>query len=234
VNEQRVALVTGANRGLGLEIATQLARLGYRVVLAARDGDAAVAAAQRLEAAGLPVLPAQLDVTDEGSVTRLATWIAGELGRLDVLVNNAGIGHDFGRPAAGADLGLVADHLETNLLGAWRVTNAFVDWMRAGGYGRVVFLSSGMGSLSEMGGGSPGYRISKAGLNAVMRMLAAETAGTNVLVNAACPGWVRTDMGGPNATSSVAEGADTAVWLATLPDGGPTGGFFRDRQPIAL
>jgi NAD(P)-dependent dehydrogenase (short-subunit alcohol dehydrogenase family) len=234
VNQPRVALVTGANRGLGLEIATQLARLRYLVVLTARDGSAAVGAAQPLEAAGLAVLPRQLDITDEESVARLAAGVTSELGRLDVLVNNAGIGFDFGRPAAGADLELVADHLETNLLGSWRVTNAFIELMRAHGYGRIVFLSSGMGSLAEMGGGSPGYRVSKAGIDALMRMLAAETAGTNILVNAACPGWVRTDMGGPDAARSVAEGADTAVWLATLPDDGPTGGFFRDRAPIAL
>jgi NAD(P)-dependent dehydrogenase (short-subunit alcohol dehydrogenase family) len=234
VNQQRVALVTGANRGLGLEIATQLARLQYLVVLTARDPGAAMAAAQPLEAAGLSVLPRQLDVTDEDSVARLAAGVTSELGRLDALVNNAGIGYDFGRPAAGADLALVADHLETNLLGSWRVSNAFIELMRRGGYGRIVFLSSGMGSLAEMGGGSPGYRVSKAGINALMRMLAAETAGTNILVNAACPGWVRTDMGGPDAARSVAEGADTAVWLATLPDDGPTGGFFRDRAPIAL
>jgi NAD(P)-dependent dehydrogenase (short-subunit alcohol dehydrogenase family) len=234
VNQQRVALVTGANRGLGLEIGTQLARLRYLVVLTARDGGAAMAAAEPLEAVGLSVLPRQLDVTDEDSVARLAAGVTSELGRIDVLVNNAGIGYDFGRPAAGADLDLVGDHLETNLLGSWRVTNAFIELMRRGGYGRIVFLSSGMGSLAEMGGGSPGYRVSKAGINALMRMLAAETAGTNILVNAACPGWVRTDMGGPDAARSVAEGADTAVWLATLPDDGPTGGFFRDRAPIAL
>jgi NAD(P)-dependent dehydrogenase (short-subunit alcohol dehydrogenase family) len=234
VNQHGVALVTGANRGLGLEIATQLARLQYLVVLTARDSAAAITAARPLEAAGLSVLPRQLDITDEDSVARLAAGVNGELGRLDVLVNNAGIGFDFGRPAAGADLELVADHLETNLLGAWRVTNAFIELMRANGYGRIVFLSSGMGSLAEMGGGSPGYRVSKAGINALMRMLAAETAGTNILVNAACPGWVRTDMGGPDAARSVEEGADTAVWLATLPDDGPTGGFFRDRAPIAL
>jgi NAD(P)-dependent dehydrogenase (short-subunit alcohol dehydrogenase family) len=175
-----------------------------------------------------------LDVTNDVSVARLSQVLHGEIGRVDVLVNNAGIGYDFGRPAAGADVDLVADHLQTNLLGAWRVTNAVLDLMRAGGYGRIVNLSSGMGSLVEMGGGSPGFRVSKAGINAFTRMLAAELAGTNILVNAACPGWVRTDMGGPDATRSVTEGADTPVWLATLPDDGPTGGFFRDRRPIAF
>jgi NAD(P)-dependent dehydrogenase (short-subunit alcohol dehydrogenase family) len=231
---QRVAVVTGANRGLGLEIATQLARLGLLVIPTARDAESAARVAQGLAAAGLHAAPGVLDVTDDASVGRLAAAVQDELGRVDVLVNNAGIGHDFGRPAAGADLALVDEHLRTNLLGAWRVTNAFVDAMLGNDYGRIVFLSSGMGALSEMGGGSPGYRISKAGVNALVRMLAAETAGTNVLVNAACPGWVRTDMGGPNAPRTVAEGADTAVWLATLEDGGPTGGFFRDRAAIAF
>ena len=232
--EQRVALVTGANRGLGLEIATQLARRQHLVVMTGRDGRKAAAAARQLELVGLHAESRTLDVTDEASVARLAAMLRSELGRVDVLVNNAGIGHDFGRPAAGADLHLVAEHLETNLLGAWRVTNAVLELMRGRGYGRIVNLSSGMGALSEMGGGSPGYRVSKAGINALTRMLAAELAGTNILVNAACPGWVRTDMGGPDATRSVAEGADTPVWLATLPDDGPTGGFFRDRRPIAF
>ena len=234
MNEQRVALVTGANRGLGLEIATQLARGQYLVVMTGRDSRKASAAARQLELVGLRAEPRTLDVTDPASVGRLATVLRDELGRVDVLVNNAGIGHDFGRPAAGADVDLVEEHLQTNLLGAWRVTNAVLDLMRGRGYGRIVNMSSGLGAMSEMGGGSPGYRVSKAGINALTRMLAAELAGSNILVNAACPGWVRTDMGGPDAARSVTEGADTPVWLATLPDGGPTGGFFRDRRPIAF
>jgi len=183
--------------------------------------------AHALTGVGLQAVPGVLDVTSDASVAALQTAVVGQLGRVDVLVSNAGIGHDFGRPAAGADLALVEDHLRTNLLGSWRVSNAFVEGMVANHYGRIVFLSSGMGVVSEMGDGSPGYRVFKAGVNALVRMLAAETAD-------ACPGWVRTDMGGPNATRTVTEGADTAVWLATLEDGGPTGGFFRDRAPIAF
>ena len=163
----------------------------------------------------------------------MATSVLDEFGRLDVLVNNAGIAIDQAGFVVDVDLDRVRATLETNTFGAWRMCRAFVPAMRERGYGRVVNVSSGMGGLTEMGGGWPGYRISKAGLNAITRMIAAAVANENVLVNSACPGWVETDMGGRNARRSVPEGADTIVWLATLPDDGPRGGFFRDRKPIA-
>jgi NAD(P)-dependent dehydrogenase (short-subunit alcohol dehydrogenase family) len=156
------------------------------------------------------------------------------LGRADVLVNNAGVMLDGGgRRIADLSLDVLQATLEVNLYGALRVTQALLPMMRRHRYGRIVNLSSGLGQLADMGSGTPAYRISKTALNAFTRILAAELEGTNIKVNSLCPGWVRTDLGGPNAPRSVEEGADTAVWLATLPDKGPSGGFFRDRKRIA-
>ena len=230
--EARVVLVTGGNRGIGHEIVRRLAEQGLTTVLTARDLGKAEVAALPFERDGLPVVARRLDVTDQSSVDELAAALEAEPGRLDVLVNNAGVLLDDSVSGTEPDLDLIRATLETNLLGAWRVTAVLLPLMRRGGYGRIVNISSGSGQLSDMWGGSPGYRVSKTSLNAMTRILAHELAGTGVLVNSCCPGWVETDMGGPNAARSVAEGADTPVWLATLPDDGPTGGFFRDRKPI--
>jgi NAD(P)-dependent dehydrogenase (short-subunit alcohol dehydrogenase family) len=227
---ERVALVSGGNRGIGREVARQLAEKGYTVVIGSRDLERGEQAAREL---GNGVVVRRLDVTDEETIERSVASIADELGRLDVLVNNAGItGGGWDTNASDADLDEVRETLETNLYGAWRLTEAVLPLMRRNGYGRIVNISSGMGQLAEMGGHSPSYRVSKASLNVLTRMLTAELEGVNVLVNSCCPGWVRTDMGGPNARRSVEEGADTPVWLATLPDDGPRGGFFRNRKPI--
>jgi NAD(P)-dependent dehydrogenase (short-subunit alcohol dehydrogenase family) len=227
---ERVALVSGGNRGLGREVAQQLAAQGYTVVIGCRDTSRGEEAAREL---GNGIVARQLDVTDEESIERCISSLAAEFGRLDVLVNNAGVeGSGWETDAADVDLDEVREILETNLFGAWRLAQAALPLMRRNGYGRIVNLSSGMGQLDDMGGHAPGYRVSKTGLNALTRMLAGELGGENVLVNSCCPGWVRTDMGGPNARRSVQEGADTPVWLATLPDDGPRGGFFRDREPI--
>ncbi|MCA3749017.1 MAG: SDR family oxidoreductase [Rubrobacter sp.] len=227
--DSRVALVSGGNRGIGLEICRQLAGKGITVVLGSRDERRGREAAE-----GLPgrVFAHQLDVADEGSVREIASYVEGEFGRLDILVNNAGVANDEGQRGVDADLERVREALEVNLLGAWRLCKAFIPLMERNGYGRIVNVSSGLGSVSEMGGGSPAYRVSKAGLNALTRILASELRGTGILVNAVCPGWVQTDMGSPGAPRPVQEGADTPVWAATLPKGGPTGGFFRDRRPI--
>ncbi|HEY3069592.1 MAG TPA: SDR family oxidoreductase [Gaiellaceae bacterium] len=227
---ERVALVSGGNRGIGREVARQLAALGYTVVLGSRDLARGEEAAREI---GDGVVAKRLDVTDEESVERVIASIAGELGRLDVLVNNAGVaGGGWRTSATDVDLGDVRDTLETNLYGAWRLTQAALPLMRRNGYGRIVNLSSGMGQLSDMGGHAPAYRVSKTGLNVLTRVLTAELGDENIVVNSCCPGWVRTDMGGPHANRSVEEGADTPVWLATLPDDGPRGGFFRNREPI--
>jgi len=210
-----VALVTGASRGIGAEVARELEVAGLDVVRGVRTPD--------------PTDPTQrrLDVTDQASIDDLAA----SLERLDVLVNNAGIVDDADDSAVGIDLDVVRRTLETNLFGAWRVAQACAPLLRRSGHGRIVNVSSGMGQLSDMTGGSAAYRISKVSLNALTRILAHELAPDGVLVNAVSPGWVRSDMGGRSAPRSLEEGADTAVWLATLPDDGPTGGFFRDRRP---
>lgn len=235
--EREIAVVTGANRGLGLETVRRLAASGRKVVLTSRDPAAGAEAARGLEQQGLQVVNHQLDVTDADSIAALQAMLSAQFSRLDVLVNNAGVmleRHDPQRPGAATalagDLGLVRRTLEVNLLGAIAVSQALVPLM--GGRGRVVNVSSGLGQLADMQGGWPGYRSSKAALNAYTRMLAAELADSSVKVNAVCPGWVRTGMGGPDAPRSVEEGADTIMWAATLADDGPSGGFFRDRRPI--
>ena len=240
---QRVALVSGGNRGIGREVARQLVALGHRVVIGSRDLATGEEVARELgentSAVQLDVTDedstsaVQLDVTDEDSIVAAVASVERDLGRLDVLVNNAGIsGGGWSTNAVDADLDEVRQTLETNLFGAWRLTEEALPLMRKNGYGRIVNISSGMGQLSDMGGHSPGYRVSKTGLNVLTRMLTAELGDENILVNSVCPGWVRTDMGTQSARLSVEEGADTPVWLATLPDDGPRGGFFRNREPI--
>jgi NAD(P)-dependent dehydrogenase (short-subunit alcohol dehydrogenase family) len=231
--ERPVALISGSNRGIGREIARQLAELGHHVVVTARDPAAADRVATELGDAGrLSVQAEQLDVADPQSVERLRERVESSPGRLDALVNNAGVMGEVATNVATAPLDDAQRTMETNLFGAWRLTQALLPLLRRGGHGRIVNVSSGAGQLSEMNGGYPGYRVSKTALNALTRVLANESSGTGMLVNSMCPGWVRTDMGGAAAPRTVAEGADTALWLATLPDDGPSGGFFRDRSPI--
>jgi NAD(P)-dependent dehydrogenase (short-subunit alcohol dehydrogenase family) len=230
---QRVALVSGSARGIGREVARQLAELGDQVIVTARDPASAERAAEELSDGGrLSLRPEPLDVADPESVERLRGRVESDPGHLDVLVNNAGIMGTLGTNAAEASLSDAHETMETNLLGAWRLTQALLPLLRRSAHGRIVNVSSGAGQLSDMNGGYPGYRISKTALNALTRILSQEEEANGILVNSLCPGWVRTDMGGSAAPRSVAEGADTAVWLATLPDDGPTGGFFRDREPI--
>jgi NAD(P)-dependent dehydrogenase (short-subunit alcohol dehydrogenase family) len=230
-NVPLIAVVTGANRGIGLEVVRQLARQGMTVILAARDLEKGKAAAEPLVNEGLPVLARQLDVIDPASIERLAAQVKDEFGRVDVLVNNAGILYDTWESASNASLDTVHEALETNLFGPWRMSQVFLPLLRQSQQGRIVNVSSGAGSLASMGNSTPAYSTSKAALNALTRQLAAELKGTGILVNAVCPGWVATDMGGAGGRS-VEEGAASVVWAATLPADGPTGGFFRDGKPV--
>jgi NAD(P)-dependent dehydrogenase (short-subunit alcohol dehydrogenase family) len=228
----RVALVTGANRGIGREVARQLAARGHVTILGSRDALKGQAAAQELRGVGVEVIPRQLDITDPSSVDALAAYLDANFGRLDILVNNAAIHYDTWQRASTADLGVVTEALDTNVLGAWRVAQACADLLRASGDGRIVNVSSTSGSLSTMGAATPAYSASKAALNALTRLLAAELYGDGILVNSVCPGWVATDMGGPGGRP-VSHGAAGVVWAATLPADGPTGGFYQDGQPVA-
>ena len=229
----RIALVTGGNRGIGLEICRQLAAQGLAVVLTAREATKGKAAARALQDDGLRAEFHRLDVTSCRSIRACVAAVAERRGRIDVLVNNAGVMIDpRGSRFLDSKLDTYRDTLETNLYGPLQLAQAVIPLMKANRYGRIVNVSSGQGQLTDMGAGTPAYRMSKTALNALTRILAAEFRMNNILVNSMCPGWVRTGMGGDSAPRSPEEGADTALWLATLPDDGPSGGFFRDRQSI--
>ncbi|HEX4782287.1 MAG TPA: SDR family oxidoreductase [Usitatibacter sp.] len=230
---KKIAIVTGGNRGIGLEIAKQLMKADLFVVVGARDRAKCERAMEALKPVGANAVAFPLDVNDTHSARRFVEEVDKQHGSPAVLVNNAGI-YPEATDATVVDspTSIWRETFETNLFGAVRMCREVVPLMKKLRYGRIVNMSSGLGQLHQMGEGSPAYRVSKAALNALTRTLAAEVAGAGILVNSMSPGWVRTDMGGENAPRSVEEGADTAVWLATLASNGPTGQFFRDRKPI--
>lgn len=233
MGDGRVAVVTGGNRGLGREVCRGLAERGDRVLLCSRDRSKGEQVAAELRKAGGWVEARELDVTNADQIRCLGEAVEQEFGCVDVLVNCAGIaGGPYGQSFLDVSDEALQTVLATNFFGPLHLCQAFVPLMRRRGYGRVVNVSSGMGQLSDMGGGSPAYRLSKTSLNVLTRVLARELEGTDVLVNSVCPGWVRTDMGGERATPSVEEGARGILWAATLPTGGPSGGFFRHGEPI--
>lgn len=235
--EHRIAVVTGGNRGMGFETCRRLGRLGHQVILGARDVLAGREAAAKLQAEGLDVTSFRLDLTRVEDIAALVTYARRGLGRVDVLINNAGLYLETVGPSVrdrvsvfDARMEVVRAIIETNLLGHMALSQGLIALMRDQGYGRVVNVTSAMGQLSDMGGGAPGYRLAGVGINALTRIFANELQDTKVLVNAVDPGWVRTRSA--DATRSVEEGVETTIWLATLPDGGPSGLFFRDKQPI--
>jgi NAD(P)-dependent dehydrogenase (short-subunit alcohol dehydrogenase family) len=232
--QQHIALVSGGNRGIGHAICRALARRGCLVVLGARNAAEGRAGAEALQAEGLTVEYRPLDVTRDASVRNCVAAVLKHYGRIDILVNNAGVLLDpKGSRVLDSKLDTYRDTLEVNFYGALRLAQAVAPVMRKARYGRIVNMSSGLGQLRDMDTGAPAYRVSKTSLNALTRMLAVELKDTGVLVNAMCPGWVKTRMGGPKAERTPEQAADTAVWLATLPATGPTGGFFRDRKRLA-
>lgn len=255
----RVAVVTGAGRGIGLETARQLSGLGLRVILTSPDPAQGAAAAAKLAREGFYTVFHVLDVADDKSVLALKEFVLARFSRVDVLVNNGGVMYESGRSRVEGlmarrlkkvprradfgegpsllkvDLDLVRAALEINTLGALRMCQAFMPEMIKAGYGRVVNVSSTLGQLSSMDDANrvPAYQLSKTALNAVTVMAADDAAGSGVLMNSVCPGWTRTDIGGGDAPQSAEQAAKTIVWLARLPDGGPTGGFFRNKRSIA-
>lgn len=263
----KTLIVTGGNRGIGFEICRQLDGLGFQVILCSRNPEDGIKASEVMSD---NVIVKQLDVTDEESIQRLFDFVKNEIGRLDVLINNAGLGavnpenaaisgikkrlkKDFSgvyqiikkvnpflkkigissqnERAENISLTDVRKIMETNFYGAWRMIQVFIPMLLKSKDGRIINVSSGMGAFNSLSGVYPGYSLSKASLNALTIIFANELRQKGIKVNAMCPGWVKTDMGGSDAPLTVSEGADTAVWLATEMDI-PTGKFFRDRQII--
>lgn len=230
MSEPKVALVTGGNKGVGLEICRQFAARGWKVLLTARSEEKGLAACERLRAEGGEIVFHRLDVTNAGDIEEVRGWVEREIGRLDVLVNNAGGSPEMGRTATRVDMATVRGVMELNLLGPWALSLAFIPMMKKAGGGRILMVTSGKGSFTKLAADYPAYRVAKAGLNAFTVVLAAELRDANIRVNAVSPGWVRTHQGGIRAPKSAAEGAEGIVWLATLEEPGPTGKFFRDRE----
>ena len=232
MNENKIALVTGGNRGIGLEICRQLVQENIFVILTARSESKGKEACKSLKESESKIIFHQLEMTDVNSIINIVEFVKSKFGRLDILINNAGILIDENQSALKVSMNIIKETFETNLIGPYKLIQSFIPLMKQNNYGRIINVSSGMGSFAEMGSGYAGYRISKTALNAMTKILANELAGSNILINSMSPGWVKTDMGGPNADRTVQEGADTAIWLSILPNGGPSGKFYRDKKVI--
>ncbi len=231
-NRHKTAVVTGANRGIGFEVVRQLSQRAFLVFLTGRDRASGMLAASDLQKTGAAVRFLHLDINEPATIERAAGDFAGEADHLDVLVNNAATLRDARADVFTVPPEVFVETFVTNTLGPLRVTRAFLPWLIRSGAGRVINVSSGAGALGEMQTWAPAYSVSKAALNAVTCQLAASLKSRGVAVNSVCPGWVRTDMGGPKAPRSVEEGADGIVWLATEAPQDLTGKFLRDREII--
>jgi NAD(P)-dependent dehydrogenase (short-subunit alcohol dehydrogenase family) len=228
-----VAVVTGGNRGVGLEICRQLAMARYAVVLGSREPRKAELAAKEIDPEGERITPCHIEVDNSVNIQQLTGWVKDRYGRVDTLVNNASAPPDLWAIAGTTDLTPVAEALDINLFGAWRVTQALLPLLRKSPRPRIVNVSSEGGSIALMNGGRPAYSVSKAALNALTKLLAGELYRDGILVNAVCPGWMPNDGSGPGGRSrTFAQGAASVVWAATLPDGGPTGTFTRDGRAL--
>jgi NAD(P)-dependent dehydrogenase (short-subunit alcohol dehydrogenase family) len=227
-----IALVTGANRGMGKETVRQLALKGMKVILTSRSESGRAAAAE-MTAAGLDVVFHQLDVSSGESIADLADFVAAEFGHLDVLINNAGIHYDTYQNTMTADFSIVEEAIRVNTIGPWRLSKALYPMLKKSTSGRIVNVSSSSGSFVDSWPGTPAYSISKAALNMLTVKMAADLKDDGILVNSVGPGWVRTAMGGPEAPRDVSEGAASIIWAALIPDDGPTGEFFRDGERIS-
>ena len=229
--DKKIAIVTGANRGIGFETCRQLSRQGILTILTSRDEGKGKSALKTLQKEGGDLHYHQLDVSDIKSITRLGASVQEKFGRCDILINNAGVFLDRGKSIFEVPIDILQETLEINSVGALNMCRTIIPMMRKNHYGRVVNVSSSMGKMSTLGGNSAAYRLSKVLLNAMTRLMADEVRDKDIKINTMSPGWVRSDMGGLGAPKSLAEGADTIIWLATLPADGPTGGFFEDRRP---
>lgn len=238
-----VAVVTGGNRGVGLEVCRQLAARGYAVVLGSRDPRRGELAAKEIDPEGERVTPCHIEVDNSVNVQRLGQWVRDRYGRVDAIVNNASAPPDLWAIAGNTDLSPVAEALDITLFGAWRVTQTLLPLLRSSPRPRIVNVSSEGGSIALMNGGRPAYSVSKAALNALTRLLAGELHRDGILVNAVCPGWMPDEAGrgdaprgggsrGGSAARSYSQGAASVVWAVTLPNGGPTGTFTRDGREL--
>jgi NAD(P)-dependent dehydrogenase (short-subunit alcohol dehydrogenase family) len=226
--DQPVAVVTGGNRGVGREVCRQLALLGYRVALGARDLRQGELAAKEMDPEGSRIIACPIEVDNSLSINALADWMKERFGRADVLVNNASTPLDRWATASDTDLGLVAEAIDVNLFGAWRVVQALLPLLRSSPRPRIVNVTSEDASIAAMSGGAPAFSVSKAALNALTRLLAGELGRDGILVNAVCPGQPNASPGAHGGGRSLAQAAASVIWAVTLPNGGPTGTFTRD------
>ena len=229
MSENKIAVVTGANRGIGFAVAKGLLKKGVKVIVTSRKEEDGRKAMDELAEHGEAIYH-QLDVTDMGSIKRLVAFLEEQFGKLDILINNAGINYDTWQNTVNADLDEVRDTIETNLMAPWQIIQEMLPLLRKSNGANIVNVSSGAGSLASQTGDRPGYSVSKLALNGLTLQFSRLLKEEKILINSVCPGWVRTDMGGDNANRSPDEGAETIIWAALLDQHGPSGGFFRDRE----